>query len=317
MRGLRAFTIALLGAGALHAAAPEQAKAQAQDADTSDAEGVAEPGSEPAGPVPVPVPGPSGAADGAPAASDAGSQGAASEGQALADKLANPISSLISVPFQSNYDCCYGPRDAGRYTLNVQPVIPFSLSGEWNLITRTIVPIISQGETEAGQGGDTGLGDTLQSFFFSPKDSKNGIVWGVGPAILWPTGATAFSAKKFGAGPTAVLLRQHKGLTMGILANHIWSFAGKSSYPDVSQTFLQPFITKTLPDSTSFGLNTETSYDWKARHWTVPINLSVSHVVKFGKQPVSLGVGGKYYAERPKYGPEWGFRFVMTLLFPQ
>lgn len=243
--------------------------------------------------------------------------GGASEGQALADKLANPVSNLISVPFQSNYDCCYGERGGDRYTLNIQPVIPFSVGKDWNLITRTIVPIISAGETTPGQGGATGFGDTLQSFFLSPKESKNGIVWGVGPAILWPTGASEFSARKFGAGPTAVLLRQHKGLTLGILANHIWSFAGKSSYPDVSQTFLQPFITKTLPDSTSFGLNTETSYDWKAKQWTVPVIASVSHVVRFGKQPVSLGVGAKYYAEKPQNGPEWGVRFVATLLFPK
>ncbi len=252
-----------------------------------------------------------GASQGAP------SQGAASEGQSLADKLANPVSNLISVPLQSNYDCCYGPRDGDRYTLNIQPVIPFGIGKDWNVITRTIVPFISQGETTAGEGGNTGFGDVTQSFFFSPKEAKNGIVWGVGPAILWPTGANAFSTKKFGAGPTAVLLKQKHGLTLGILANHIWSFAGRSSYPDISQTFLQPFISKTLPDSTSFTLNTETSYDWKAKEWTVPLNFAVSHIVKFGKQPVSLGVGARYYAQRPQYGPEWGARFVMTFLFPE
>ncbi|MGH6745722.1 hypothetical protein [Novosphingobium sp.] len=248
---------------------------------------------------------------------DAASAGAASEGQALADKLANPISSLISVPLQSNYDCCYGPADGDRYTLNIQPVIPLGITKDWNLITRTILPVISQETTVRGGKGDTGLGDTLQSFFLSPKAAKNGVVWGVGPAILWPTGNATFGSDKFGAGPTAVLLKQGGGLTFGFLANHLWSFAGKSSAPGISQTFLQPFITKTLPDSTSFALNTETSYDWKSKDWTVPVNLSVSHVVKFGKQPVSLGVGARYYAERPRFGPEWGARFVMTLLFPE
>ncbi|WP_159831911.1 hypothetical protein [Novosphingobium sp. TCA1] len=242
---------------------------------------------------------------------------AASDGQALADQLANPVSSLISVPLQSNYDCCYGPAGGDRYTLNIQPVIPLGLSKDWNLITRTILPVISQEETVRGAGGDTGLGDTLQSFFLSPKAAKNGIVWGVGPAILWPTGKSTFTADKFGAGPTAVLLKQNRGLTYGFLANHIWSFAGKSSANSVSQTFMQPFITKTLPDSTSFALNTETSYDWKNKDWVVPVNLSVSHVVKFGKQPVSLGVGARYYPERARNGPEWGARFVMTLLFPE
>lgn len=255
-------------------------------------------------PEPVPPPAPAG--------------GAATEGQALADKLANPVSNLISVPLQSNYDCCYGPDDGDRYTLNIQPVIPLGLSKDWNLITRTILPVISQEETARGAGnGDTGLGDTLQSFFLSPKQAKNGLVWGVGPAILWPTGNSTFGGDKFAAGPTAVLLKQGGGLTYGFLGNHVWSFAGKSSAPGISRTFLQPFINKTLPDSTSFALNTETGYDWKTKDWTVPVNFSVSHVVKFGKQPVSLGVGAHYYVERPRFGPEWGARFVMTLLFPE
>ncbi|MGE4303353.1 MAG: hypothetical protein AB7E24_04890 [Novosphingobium sp.] len=237
--------------------------------------------------------------------------------QDLAEQLANPISNLISVPLQSNYDCCYGPADADRFTLNIQPVIPISISSDWNLITRTILPVISQSETVRGHGGDTGLGDTVQSFFLSPKESSNGVVWGVGPVLLWPTGNSTFGSKKFGAGPTAVVLKQSGGVTVGLLANHIWSFAGKSDHDPLSATFIQPFITKTLPDSTSFGLNTETTYDWKHKAWTVPINVTVSHVFAFGKQPVSLGVGAKYYAERPAGGPEWGARFVMTLLFPK
>lgn len=239
--------------------------------------------------------------------------------QGLADQLANPVANLISVPFQFNYDCCYGPADGDKLTVNVQPVIPISVGQDWNLITRTILPIISQEETVRGAGGASGLGDTVQSFFLSPKHASNGFVWGVGPVILWPTGISAFSAKKFGAGPTAVMLKQGGGMTFGLLANHIWSFAdaGDVHRPGVSATFIQPFVTKTLPDSTAFGLNLETTYDWKDKAWTVPVNATVSHVFAFGKQPVSLGVGARYYAERPAGGPSWGARFVMTLLFPK
>ncbi|TCM20868.1 hypothetical protein EDF56_102531 [Novosphingobium sp. PhB165] len=256
-------------------------------------------------------------ADEAPPATVSAGPAASSDVQALAQQLANPVSNLISVPFQTNYDCCYGPHDGDRFTLNFQPVIPFSVGSNWNLITRTIVPFISEGSTVRGEDGATGFGDITQSFFLSPKQAKNGLVWGVGPAILWPSGADAFSGRKFGAGPTAVVLKQGHGMTFGILANHIWSFAGKSSSADVSQTFLQPFVTRTLPDSTSFTLNTETSYDWKGKNWVVPINFSVGHVVKFGKQPVNLTVGARYYAERPEGGPEWGARFVVTFLFPK
>ena len=193
------------------------------------------------------------------------------------------------------------------------------MAQDWNLITRTILPIVSQEETVRGEGGASGLGDTVQSFFLSPKKASNGFVWGVGPVFLWPTGASAFSAKKFGAGPTAVALKQGGGITVGLLANHIWSFADAGDYhrAGVSSSFIQPFVTKTLPDSTAFGLNVESSYDWKAKNWVVPINASVSHVFAFGEQPVSLAVGARYYAERPEDGPNWGVRFVMTFLFPK
>ena len=132
--------------------------------------------------------------------------------QELARKLANPISSLISVPFQSNYDCCFGPRDSYRYTLNIQPVVPFSLNEDWNLIVRTIVPIVYQQAPAAGFDNRFGLSDTEQSFFFSPAQSVDGITWGVGPVFLWPTATNSeLGTGKWGAGPAGVILKQQGG----------------------------------------------------------------------------------------------------------
>ena len=235
----------------------------------------------------------------------------------LAKQLANPVSSLISVPFQNNYDCCFGPRDASRYLLNIQPVIPFAITTDWNLIVRTILPVVSMGSPTDGVPSSTGLGDTTQSFFFSPSQTVNGVTWGIGPALLWPTGNDVFGSHKWGAGPTGVILKQDGGWTYGMLANHIWSYAGPAGAQDVSSTFLQPFLVYTFPDTTGIAINTESSYDWITRQWTVPINVTVSHIFKFGAQPVQFQLGPRFYAVRPDGGPTWGARFAVTFLFPK
>ncbi len=238
----------------------------------------------------------------------------------LAKQLSNPIASLISVPFQFNYDSGYGPNDGDRVTMNIQPVVPISLNEDWNLISRTIVPVIWQEDVAGPSGTQFGLGDTVQSLFFSPKaPGPGGIIWGAGPVIMLPTGTDPLlGGEKWGAGPTAVVLKQSGPWTYGILANHIWSFAGDDARADVSSTFLQPFISYTTADAWTFALNTESTYDWESESWSVPVNFMVSKLVKFGEQPVSLGAGIRYWAESPEAGPDGlGVRASVTFLFPK
>jgi hypothetical protein len=241
----------------------------------------------------------------------------------LAKQLANPISSLISVPFQSNFDFGFdGPDDADgwRYTLNFQPVVPLSLTTDWNLIIRTIVPIIYQNDiVNDGGSSQFGLGDTVQSFFLSPSQpGPGGLIWGLGPVFLWPTGTNdSLGTEKWGAGPTGVALLQHGPWTYGALVNHIWSYAGEDRRPDVNSTFLQPFVSYATKSGLSFNLNTESTYDWERSQWTVPINVGVNQVLKIGDQRIQVGVGGRYYAEAPSGGPEWGVRLNFILLFPR
>ena len=237
----------------------------------------------------------------------------------LAKKLQNPIAALISVPMQYNWDTGIGSADADRSTLNVQPVIPFELNPEWNIISRTIVPLIDADAPVAGGDDHSGVGDVVQSLFFSPKaPTAGGWIWGVGPVFLLPTASdSALGTEKWGAGPTAVVLKQEHGWTYGALANHIWSVAGDDARADVNATFLQPFLSYTTKTYTTFSLNTESTYDWDAEQWTVPVNVMASQLVKFGKQPVSFGLGYRDYVEAPTGGPDWGLRFVVTLLFPK
>ena len=193
-----------------------------------------------------------------------------------------------------------------------------TLNENWNLISRTIVPFIHQSDL-IGTSTQTGLGDIVQSAFFSPKEpTSGGWIWGAGPAFLVPTAADdLLGTEKFGLGPTAVLLKQEHGWTYGALANHIWSVAGEGSRADVSATFLQPFLAFTTKKHTTFTLNTESTYDWENSQWTVPINAMVAQLVKLGKLPVQFQVGTRYYAETPSGGPDWGLRFTVTFLFPK
>ena len=246
--------------------------------------------------------------------------GEASEAS-LAMQLSNPVAALISVPLQLNFDQDIGPADDGdRWLLNVQPVVPFDLDDDWNLISRTILPVVRQSDIFPGAGSQTGIGDVVQSIFFSPKaPTATGWIWGAGPVLLLPTGSNdLLTTDKWGAGPTAVALKQSNGWTRGMLANHIWSFAGEDERADVNATFLQPFLTFTTPTQWTFALNTESTYDWENEQWSVPVNVSASKLTRLGTQLVSLGGGVRYWLDSPDSGAEgFGLRLTVTLLFPR
>ncbi len=237
----------------------------------------------------------------------------------LALKLSNPIADLISVPIQGNWDTGIGPADADLITVNVQPVVPFSIGRDWNLVTRTIVPIIAPESPTTGGREESGLGDVIESLFFSPKaPTASGWIWGVGPAFLFPTASEdELGSDRWAAGPTAVVLKQENGWTYGALANHLWSFAGDDDRPDVNATFLQPFLSFTTQSHTTWTLNTESTYDWERSQWTVPIQGQVSQLLMIGRLPVSVGFGYRQFVEAPRRGPDWGLRFVLTFLFPR
>ena len=237
----------------------------------------------------------------------------------LAKKLSNPVASLISVPLQYNYDSDFGRDDDGsRSVLNIQPVVPVSLNEDWNLILRTIVPVVNSQDVPSGFS-ESGLGDVVQSAFFSPKNPVHGWILAAGPVFLYATATDdTLGGEKWGAGPTALALRQHGPWTYGLLMNHIESFAGNGSRADVSATFMQPFLSYITHTKTTLSVNTESTYDWESEKWSVPLNVSVSQLLKVRSQILQVSLGARYWAQSPDAGPEgFGLRAGVTLLFPK
>lgn len=242
----------------------------------------------------------------------------------LAKQALNPVAAMYSLPVQYNWDQKMGPSGDGiRSLTNIQPVLPFTLNDDWNLISRTILPVVDQHGLGSGGAADkSGVGDVTQSFFFSPKKpTYNGWILGAGPAILIPTGSDdLLSSEQWALGPTVVALKQSNGWTRGILANHLWGLDG--SPPDdkdkVNSTFLQPFLSFTNSQFTTYGVNTESTYNWQSREWSVPINLMVTQLLKIKGQPLTVQAGPRYWVESPEDGPQgWGFRVALTFLFPR
>lgn len=240
----------------------------------------------------------------------------AESAEELAKKLANPAAALISVPLQNNFDFNVGPLEGFRYTLNAQPVIPFSISEKWNVISRAIVPIISQSGVTGKDRSETGLGDIALSFYFSPKEAKNGIVWGVGPVLLLPTATEdILGFNKWGAGPNVLLVKLQGPLTYGAIANHTWSYAG-NGLSDINATFFQPFFTYSTKMGSSFSIASENTQSWDNDIFGGFVGVYAAQILKLGPQLVQFALGPKVYYGNNFFNPDWGIRANVTLLFP-
>ena len=239
-------------------------------------------------------------------------------GDEIAKELANPIASLISVPFQNNFQFGIGGQDGYKYLLNFQPVIPVSLSKGINLINRIIIPVIAQNKA-VNMERQNGLGDILYSAFFSP--SGGGLTWGIGPAFSIPTATNdLLGSKKLLIGPTAVALAQPGSWTVGFLANNLWSVAGDENRPDVNSLFAQPFFSYNFKGGLGIGALSENVYDWKNKRLASGLMaLNLTQVFKFGtKQVASLAaMPVYYYSSNAVNKPEWGARIALILVFPK
>ena len=235
----------------------------------------------------------------------------------LARAVQNPIASMISLPFQNNTDFNFGPKEKTLNTTNIQPVIPFELNENWNVITRTIIPVVSQPEIIPGQNRETGLGDTTFSAFFTPK-SPGKWIWGVGPIALLPTNTDdRLGADEWGAGATAVVLTMRGPWVVGSLVSNIWDIDGDT---EINIFSWQYFVNYNMDGGWYLTTSPIVTANWEADggdKWTVPVGGGIGKIFRIAKQPMNAQFQYFYNIEKPDQVGDWSIRMQLQFMFPK
>jgi hypothetical protein len=239
------------------------------------------------------------------------------EATRLAKTTQNPVSSLISLPFQLNFNSGGGLGGQTSFTLNFQPVIPVNgLLPRWNIIARTIIPYLS---LPAGVGRESGLGDIEEQLFFTPVKS-GAVTWGVGPVLSFPTAtADAAATGSWALGPVGLVLKSSGPWVFGALINNIWTLADQGGDPEVNQFLLQPFVNYNFGKGWALGVAPNITANWDApdgEEWTVPLGAGISKTTAFNGRPMSLGAQYYHNIEHPAAGAANLFRISISLLYP-
>lgn len=227
---------------------------------------------------------------------------------------------MISVPFENDFNPQSGANKEDSYVLQVKPVVPLRLSKDWNLITRTIIPIIQVLDLAPGVTGTAGLGDVNLSLFLSPAKAGP-VIWGAGPIISLPTATeNILGTKKLSVGPTVVVLRSQGHWLYGALANNLFSVAGPSARPDVNQMLVQPFVNYNFRHGWYLVTSPVITANWEVEsgeRWLEPVGGGVGKIVHFGKLPVNSHIQFFRNVQRPDGITSWSARFQVQLLFPK
>jgi len=248
---------------------------------------------------------------------------AALSAEELAKLAQNPVGNLVSVPFQNNTNFNVGPRDGTQNILNIQPVIPFELDKDWNLITRTILPVVSQPGFTPGQGRTNGLGDMQITGFVSPAVPKGGIIWGAGAIAQLPTHTNdRLGNDRWGLGPSVVVLHLAQGnpWVYGALLNNVWSVSTSSSSASYNNFLLQPFVNYNFSSGFYLVSAPIVTADWNAasgQRWTVPLGGGVGKIFHLGRLPVNTQLSAYYNVVHPDDGANWQLRIQVQFMFPK
>ena len=256
------------------------------------------------------------------AALAAGAVHAEMSAEELAKLAQNPVGNLISLPFQNNTNLNFGPEKGTQNVLNIQPVYPISISKEWNIITRTILPVISMPSLGPGDSRTNGTGDLVFTAFLSPADPGEWI-WGAGPVVQAPTNSNEeLGNKNWGLGPSFVVLHLSHGdpWVYGVLVNNIWSVTSNKTGGSYNNGLIQPFVNYNFEGGLYLTSSPILTVDWNApnsQQWVVPLGGGVGKIFHFGKLPVNTQISAYYNVVRPDFGANWQIRAQVQLMFPK
>ncbi len=240
----------------------------------------------------------------------------------LAKIAQNPVGNMISVPFQNNSNLNFGPEKGTQNILNIQPVIPIEVDHDWNIITRTIIPLIWMPSLGPDTPSKSGIGDIQLSAFLSPANPGEWI-WGLGAITQIPTNSSEeLGNKNWGLGPTAVVLHLKHGdpWVYGVLVNNIWSLTSSEQGGAYNNGLVQPFLNYNFSDGAYLTSGPILTVNWKAdssQRWTVPIGGGVGKIFHIGKLPVNTSIDAYYNVVKPDYGANWQIRAQVQLMFPK
>ena len=241
----------------------------------------------------------------------------------LAKLAQNPVGNLISVPFQNNTNLNFGPEKGTQNILNIQPVIPIEVDKDWNIITRTILPVIWMPSLSPDIGSKNGIGDIEFSTLLSPANPGHWI-WGAGPIFQLPTDSNAeLGNKNWGLGPEFVILHlEHDDpWVYGAIVNNIWSLTSNKQGGSYSNGLIQPFVNYNVPDGDGLYITSSPIWtvNWNAngQRWTLPLGGGVGKIFHLGKLPVNTQISAYYNVVKPDFGANWQIRAQVQLMFPK
>ena len=240
--------------------------------------------------------------------------------QKIAKQARNPLPDQINIPIMPTFN--FGPGHVTQFVLEIQPVIPFHLPNDWNLVTRTDLTVINQPGTEPGQGDTFGFGDTqFWAFVAPPNTVAPALIWGVGPTILFPTAsANVLGGGKWGMGPAAAAIYDIGPWEVGLLVSNVWSFAGDRSRSAVNLMTIEQDLQYSWPSGWYLTYGPTVTADWTASssdRWTVPVGAGVGKALQIGQLALNLQVEAYDNVVRPAGTSAWSLILTLQFVFPE